>query len=200
MYLIVFLGNPGKEYARTPHNVGFRLADVLFPDASWQKKFHGLYAQEAGTRLLQPQTYMNISGQSVAEAYAFFHLHSQESSSYMTTWSFPSGRQKLQLGGVCKDTTASVHQDGHRHRPVPPHPYRHRATSPWQRRIYVLAPFTPDEEIGLSLLLPRLRPCWSVPKNSHRKSRWNKIHSQTCVLRQTNGILFATGEALLEQT
>ncbi|MCH3919564.1 MAG: aminoacyl-tRNA hydrolase [Sphaerochaeta sp.] len=165
MNLIVFLGNPGKEYARTRHNVGFRLADVLFPDASWQKKFHGLYAQEAGQRLLKPQTYMNISGQSVAEAYAFFHLHSQEVVVVHDDLELPFGTAKLQLGGGLqghnglRSIKTDIGSDQFLRIRIgigrPPHG---NAAS------YVLAPFTPDEEIGLSLLLPRLRPWLERPQ------------------------------------
>ena len=79
MRLVVGLGNPGADYARNRHNVGFMAAGVIatrysFP--AWRKRFKGEVAEGtvAGERvlLLKPLTYMNESGQSVAEA-AHFH-------------------------------------------------------------------------------------------------------------------------------
>ena len=78
--LAVFLGNPGKEYSRNRHNAGFLLADKLPFSASlsWQKKFSALYAVMEGTNshvhLIKPQTFMNMSGKSVAQAASFFKI------------------------------------------------------------------------------------------------------------------------------
>ena len=79
--LIVGLGNPGKEYDNTRHNVGFEVIDELakrlFVDVK-QKKFGSLFAQTEfeGKKLilLKPQTYMNRSGQAVATAKGFYKL------------------------------------------------------------------------------------------------------------------------------
>src|SRR4051812_15485552 len=76
-WLVVGLGNPGSQYARTPHNVGFLVAEELI--ARWQlgkpkKLFAGLYADgrtmPGGPRVgvLLPQTYMNESGRSAGPA------------------------------------------------------------------------------------------------------------------------------------
>ncbi len=79
MLLFVGLGNPGREYAGHRHNIGFMAVDALARacDAGpWRKKFQGDIAEaRLGTEraiLLKPQTYMNESGRSVAEA-ARFH-------------------------------------------------------------------------------------------------------------------------------
>lgn len=84
MKLIVGLGNPGKEYDRTRHNVGFEVVDRLArrhvdPQRSIAKaRFQGLLLETeiGGERvlLLKPTTYMNLSGQSVAEAVRFHKL------------------------------------------------------------------------------------------------------------------------------
>ncbi len=79
--LIVGLGNPGNEYAKTRHNAGFwvldRLAEKLRVDFG-QKKFGGLFGQvdykDKKLILLKPQSYMNRSGQVVATAMGFYKL------------------------------------------------------------------------------------------------------------------------------
>ena len=81
MYLIVGLGNPGKEYDRTRHNVGFVALDYLaqrYGIKISKIKFKGVYGEGniAGEKcvLLKPQTYMNLSGESVREAMQFYKL------------------------------------------------------------------------------------------------------------------------------
>jgi PTH1 family peptidyl-tRNA hydrolase len=78
--LVVGLGNPGREYARHRHNVGWMVVDELARrhDASWKGKFSGRLAELRldGHRvaLLKPETFMNESGRSVAEAVRFYKL------------------------------------------------------------------------------------------------------------------------------
>lgn len=81
MYIIAGLGNPGKQYARTRHNVGFEVIDLLADRMGIsveEKKFKGLYGKGmlAGERvvLLKPQTYMNLSGESLREAADFYKV------------------------------------------------------------------------------------------------------------------------------
>lgn len=80
-WLIVGLGNPGDNYARTRHNVGFRTVDVLAGKLGVKidrAKFRSLYAQAnwEGVKLvlLKPQTFMNASGLSVMDAANFYKL------------------------------------------------------------------------------------------------------------------------------
>jgi PTH1 family peptidyl-tRNA hydrolase len=78
--LVVGLGNPGPEYARTRHNLGFMVTDRLAGEwsATWRSKFSGRLAEaragDVRLALLQPQTFMNLSGKSVAAALAFYKL------------------------------------------------------------------------------------------------------------------------------
>src|SRR5204862_4698072 len=78
--LVVGLGNPGREYARHRHNVGWMVVDALARrhGASWKGKFSGQLAELRldGHRvaLLKPETYMNESGRSVAAAARFYKL------------------------------------------------------------------------------------------------------------------------------
>ena len=80
-WLIVGLGNPGKDYARSRHNAGWRALDILAQNLGCKidkGKFQGLYGQAnyAGTKvfLLKPQTYMNLSGKSVLQLSAYFNI------------------------------------------------------------------------------------------------------------------------------
>ncbi len=83
-YLIVGLGNPGDKYTMTRHNVGFmfidRLADRMNVKVN-KLKFKGLYGdgQVGGVRclLLKPQTFMNLSGESVGEIAKFYKIPPQ---------------------------------------------------------------------------------------------------------------------------
>lgn len=78
--LVVGLGNPGPEYAASRHNLGFMVTDRLAGEwsASWRSKFSGRLAEvrdgDLRLALLQPQTYMNASGRSVAAAMRFYKL------------------------------------------------------------------------------------------------------------------------------
>jgi peptidyl-tRNA hydrolase, PTH1 family len=78
--LVAGLGNPGREYERTRHNVGWLVVDELARrhGGSWRSKFSGSLAEiRLGDRrlaLLKPETYMNESGRSVAAAARFFKV------------------------------------------------------------------------------------------------------------------------------
>ena len=81
MFLIVGLGNPGAEYAKTRHNVGFMVADAIhgkYGFAPYKAKFDGLISEGKidGEKvyLLKPQTYMKLSGYSVVKAAAFYKI------------------------------------------------------------------------------------------------------------------------------
>ena len=80
-YLVVGLGNPGAEYARTRHNAGFLAVDALAKGMGIsldRARFKALVGEGvlAGQRvlLMKPQTYMNLSGDAVREAAAFYHV------------------------------------------------------------------------------------------------------------------------------
>ena len=76
--LVVGLGNPGREYARTRHNAGFwfvdELAGTLRAAITREAKFSGDIAKAGEVRLLKPATFMNLSGRSVAAVARFFAI------------------------------------------------------------------------------------------------------------------------------
>lgn len=79
--LIVGLGNPGADYLLSRHNIGFMAVDALAQECAaggWQKKFKGHTAAAKGEKhrllFLKPATFMNLSGESVAEAMCYYKL------------------------------------------------------------------------------------------------------------------------------
>lgn len=76
MYFIVGLGNPGKEYENTRHNLGFEVVDALARkleiDFSSGSKLKGEIAKKDNLILLKPSTFMNLSGESVRKTIAFY--------------------------------------------------------------------------------------------------------------------------------
>ncbi len=76
MKLIVGLGNPGKEYVNTRHNIGFMILDKYLENknVSWQKKFKGEVYINNSIIYLKPSTYMNNSGESVLEVLNYYHV------------------------------------------------------------------------------------------------------------------------------
>lgn len=105
--LIVGLGNPGKDYARTRHNAGFWFADVLANTHGGsfrlESKFRGELAQvriEGETLLvLKPVTFMNSSGESVQALAAFHKLTPQQILVVHDELDLPVGAARLKSGG-----------------------------------------------------------------------------------------------------
>lgn len=105
-WLIVGLGNPGREYEKTRHNAGFRALDILAEKLGCKvdkAKFQGLYGQVnfKGRKLLllKPQTYMNLSGRSVLQLSAFFHVPPQNIIVLFDDISLEPGRLRLRSDG-----------------------------------------------------------------------------------------------------
>jgi len=70
MKLLVGLGNPGKEYENTRHNIGWMVLDLLANEEKWQesKKAHAFYIKKENFEMIKPTTFMNNSGLAVAYA------------------------------------------------------------------------------------------------------------------------------------
>jgi PTH1 family peptidyl-tRNA hydrolase len=103
--LVAGLGNPGREYADTRHNVGFKVADELARrhGGAWRAKFSGDLAEMRldGLRLavLKPQTYMNESGRSVGAAVRFFKVEPEALLVVHDEVDLEPGRLQARLGG-----------------------------------------------------------------------------------------------------
>jgi len=106
MKLVVGLGNPGDQYARQRHNVGFMAVERIARQhrfESWRKKFQGLVAEGSlgGERflLLKPQTWMNESGRSVADAARFHKIPPAEIVVFHDELDLAPGKVRVKLGG-----------------------------------------------------------------------------------------------------
>ncbi len=105
--LFVGLGNPGPEYESTRHNAGFwwidELARMLKAPLVMDKGYHGLVARTSvhgqTVWLLEPQTFMNLCGKSVAALARFYKIQPQEIMVVHDELDLPPGEAKLKLGG-----------------------------------------------------------------------------------------------------
>jgi len=106
MKLIVGLGNPGKEYEKTRHNVGFMAIDEIAKkyNVSFDKnKFNGLYGEfyldDEKIILLKPQKYMNLSGEVLASYVNYFKINIEDILVIVDDMSLPLGQLKLRYKG-----------------------------------------------------------------------------------------------------
>jgi len=103
--LVVGLGNPGREYARNRHNVGYLVADELARrhGGQWRSKFNGQLADirvdSHKVALLKPETYMNDSGRSVRAAASFFKVEPDAILVVHDEGDFDLGRLQARAGG-----------------------------------------------------------------------------------------------------
>ena len=105
--LFVGLGNPGPEYEATRHNAGFWWIDALARELKTtlvpERGYHGLLARTSvaghGVWLLQPQTFMNLSGKSVAALARFFKIQPEEILVVHDELDLLPGQAKLKRGG-----------------------------------------------------------------------------------------------------
>jgi PTH1 family peptidyl-tRNA hydrolase len=154
MILVAGLGNPGAEYARNRHNVGYMAADAIVRRhlfGPWRSKFQGSLAEGAiGGRkvfLLKPATFMNLSGQSVGEAARFLKIPVTDLIVLHDELDLEPGRLRVKRGGGAgghnglKSIDSHLGQDYRRVRIGIGHPgHRDRVTG------YVLHDFAKAEE------------------------------------------------------
>lgn len=106
MRLFVGLGNPGKQYQLNRHNIGFMALDTIVERhkfSGWEKKFQGLVSMgELGRErilLLKPQTFMNLSGQSVQAAAAFYKILPDDIVVFHDELDLAPGKIRVKKGG-----------------------------------------------------------------------------------------------------
>lgn len=106
MWLIVGLGNPGKEYERNRHNIGFMAADAIAADYKFKPfkaKYKGEYVEglidDEKVALLKPMTYMNESGRSVADAARFYKIPTSQIIVFHDELDLAPGKMRVKTGG-----------------------------------------------------------------------------------------------------
>ncbi|NNU79427.1 aminoacyl-tRNA hydrolase [Halovulum dunhuangense] len=106
MKILAGLGNPGAKYDRTRHNIGFMAVDAIAGAQGfgpWRAKFQGQVAEGTiGTEkvlLLKPETYMNLSGQSVGEAMRFYKLTPADVIVFHDELDLAPGKMRVKTGG-----------------------------------------------------------------------------------------------------
>lgn len=104
--LVVGLGNPGKKYAETRHNAGFLVIDAVAKSEGledFREKFSGLFAKGRAfgrdVVLLKPQTFMNLSGDSVQPAMVFHKLGPADVVVVHDELDLPFGEVRVKVGG-----------------------------------------------------------------------------------------------------
>ncbi|QIF06145.1 aminoacyl-tRNA hydrolase [Roseimicrobium sp. ORNL1] len=101
--LIVGLGNPGRDYEDTRHNIGFMVVDALASQfgASWvsEKRWDCALAKFRGGWLLKPLTYMNLSGEAVSDVSRFYKIEPGEVLAVYDDVDLPLGSLRMRLKG-----------------------------------------------------------------------------------------------------
>ena len=163
-WLIVGLGNPGKQYDRTRHNAGFRAIDALAEKLGCKidkGKFQGLYGQTTydGKKLflLKPQTFMNLSGRSVLQLSAYYSIPPQRIIVMFDDISLEPGRLRIRAEGSAgghNGIKSIINELGSQDFPrvkigvgAKPHPEQDLAD-------WVLSTFSASEEKALASSLP----------------------------------------------
>jgi PTH1 family peptidyl-tRNA hydrolase len=159
--LIAGLGNPGSQYAKNRHNAGFIVVDELHAHhkfGPWKAKFEGLLSEGSlggrKTYLLKPQTFMNLSGDSVGPALRFFKLPLEALVVIHDEIDLAAGKLKVKTGGGdagqngLRSITATLGPDYRRVRLGIGHPgEKHRVSG------HVLDNFSKDDILWLKPLV-----------------------------------------------
>ena len=184
--LVVGLGNPGREYERTRHNAGFwwveRLAQKFKVELRGERKFNGLAARITSSHdcwLLLPQTYMNLSGQSVEALAGFYKIAPEEILVVHDELDLLAGAAKLKLGGGAaghnglKDISARIGQNYWRLRLGIGHP--------GQRDIvveYVLRAPSADDAQRISQAIDRSMEVWPLMQKGEMEKAMHALHTK----------------------
>lgn len=189
--LIIGLGNPGAEYAKTRHNAGFwfceRLANDLGISLSKETRFHGIAGSVRagkntphGLWLLLPQTFMNRSGQAVRALAQFYRIEPGEMLVVHDELDLPPGQLRLKFGGGLgghnglKDITAHLGtQDYWRLRVGIGHPgERNEVVN------YVLKPARKEEQAEIDAALDRVLLAWPDIEHGNMDAAMRRINAK----------------------
>ncbi len=158
--LVVGLGNPGPEYEKTRHNVGFRLADRLVGEADSFSNFKGLGVAAktvCGLWVIKPMTYMNLSGEFVKQFAAYHNAAASDILVVYDELALPLGKIRIRTKGTAggqKGMLSILQHFGTEEVPrlrvgIGPQPERVDASA------FVLGRFNKSEEAELEAVLDR---------------------------------------------
>ena len=184
MLLLVGLGNPGSEYARHRHNIGFMALDAIHREhrlPSWRARFHGLLSEGeiggARVALLKPQTFMNDSGRSVGDAMRFFKLELGAIAVAHDELDLAPAKLRVKIGGGnaghngLRSITAHIGNDYKRLRIGIGHPGDKALV-----HHYVLSNFAKDEAPWTSAMVGAIAKNCALLVDGQDASFQNKVH------------------------
>lgn len=187
MLLVVGLGNPGSEYAATRHNIGFMAVDELVRRhnfSPWKARFSGEVAEGVidGEKVmaLKPQTFMNLSGQSVGTALRYLKITLGHLVVIHDELDLPPGKMRVKTGGGAgghnglKSIDAHVGRDYRRVRLGIGHPGDKDMVSG-----YVLHPFAKADKQWLEPLLDAVAAAFPLMVAGNDAEFMNKVSLET---------------------
>lgn len=185
MKLIVGLGNPGREYEQTRHNVGFMVASELVrrhmgtpPTKKFQGEISEIRIGSDKGLVLCPHTYMNASGSSVRKAIDFYKLEFEDLILICDDLNLSSGRLRIRPGGSAGGQKGLA--DTIRHLGTDQYPRLRigidRPPAKWQVTDYVLGKFTEDEQPIVEAAVRRscdAIECWAQEGMTEAMTKFN---------------------------
>lgn len=200
MKLVVGLGNPGKDYVGTRHNVGFEVIDTLAVRLGWvvagafdrlaRNKFDalvfdGTFETAGGAEkllLMKPMTFMNLSGRSVQAAASFFRVEPADLLVVVDELSLPAGRIRLRSGG--SDGGHNGLQSVRQALGTDRYPRLRIGIDPpppgFAGKDYVLGRFSPDQRPAIDAALPRAADCCLAWAESGVEAAMNRFNPDPC--------------------
>lgn len=197
MKLIVGLGNPGREYLGTRHNVGFEVVETLATRLGWvvagefdrlarnkfdALTFEGVIDTTGGAQkllLMKPMTFMNLSGRSVHGAASFFKVDPREILVIVDDLSLPAGKIRLRAGG--SDGGHNGLQSVRQALGTDKYPRLRIGIDPappeMAGRDYVLGKFAPDQRSAVEDVLPRAADCCLTWADEGAETAMNRFNS-----------------------
>ncbi|WP_029007992.1 aminoacyl-tRNA hydrolase [Azospirillum halopraeferens] len=183
MLLLVGLGNPGADYARHRHNIGFMAVEEIARRhgfGPWKRRFQGQTAEGtvAGDKILalEPLTYMNLSGQSVGAALQFFKLKPEQVIVFHDELDLPPGKMRMKKGGGhgghngLRSIDGHIGKDYHRVRLGIGHPGDKNLVSG-----YVLHDFAKADKVWLDPLLDACADAFPLLVQGQPENFMNKV-------------------------
>ena len=179
MRLLAGLGNPGREYVGTRHNVGFEVIDVLAEKLAWAPRgdfdrlarsrfealcFEGTLDTSAGSEkvlLMKPLTFMNLSGRSIQQAAKFYKVEPKDVLAIVDELALPVGKIRLRANGSHGGHNGL--RDVQRALATPEYPRLRVGVDspppPVAGKDYVLGKFDEDQRAAIDAALPRAAAC-----------------------------------------